>query len=122
MSTLNADIMYRALLILLTVSMVSAGQVLFKYVSLMIAAGQPVMSVKVMAVIVSAFFISGCGSLVYIGLLRTMSLSAAYPFMALSFVMVPACGVILFGDNLRGPYYLGIALIILGIIVITRQS
>ena len=83
MCMLNADIVYRAVLILLIVSMVSAGQVLFKYVSLMMAAGQSA---------------------------------------SLSFVMVPACGVFIFGDSLRGSYFLGIALIILGIIVITRQS
>jgi drug/metabolite transporter (DMT)-like permease len=116
----NAEMLYRASLILLTASLVSVGQAMFKYVGLMLADGHPVVSFKVLGVAVLSFAISGCGSLVYIGLLRTMSLSAAYPFMALSFAMVPALSVLLYGDRLNGTYFIGLGFIIAGIVIITR--
>jgi drug/metabolite transporter (DMT)-like permease len=118
----TGDILYRAGLILLTASLVSIGQAMFKYVGINLAGGQPVVSFKVLGVAVLSFVISGCGSLVYIGLLRTMSLSAAYPFMALSFVMVPALSVLLYGDRLNPAYFFGLAFIIIGIVIITTQQ
>jgi multidrug transporter EmrE-like cation transporter len=119
---LKNDILYRSLLILLTASLVSIGQALFKYVGLKLSGGHSVFSFEVLGVAILSFFISGCGSLVYIGLLRTMSLSAAYPFMALSFVMVPALSVLLYGEQLSVRYFMGLSLIIAGIVVLTPQS
>jgi drug/metabolite transporter (DMT)-like permease len=109
-------------MILLTVILVSVGQVMFKYVSLLITANNPVLGFKVLSYIVLAFFISGCGTLIYIALLRSMTLSKAYPFMAMSFVIVPVLSCFFYGDKLSISYFAGIALIVIGIAVVTGNT
>lgn len=119
---MTTTLLYRALMILTTVAFVSIGQALFKFVSLSMTAGSPLLSWRVAGVALSAFFISGCGSLIYMVLLKSMSLSAAYPFMALSFITVPLLGWWFYGDTVNTPYFLGMALIVAGIVIVTRSA
>lgn len=108
------------LLILLTVGLVSGGQILFKYVSLIINSGIPIFSYKVYFFTVLAFLVSGSSSIVWIYLLRNIELSKAYPFMAMSFVLVPVLGKFIYGEQLSLLYFLGTSMILMGIIVITK--
>lgn len=108
------------LLILLAVGLVSGGQILFKYVSLIISSGIPVFTNKVYFFTALAFLVSGSSSIIWIYLLRNIELSKAYPFMAMSFVLVPVLGKLFYGDHLSLLYFLGTALILMGIIVITK--
>lgn len=48
-------------------------------------------------------------------------ISYAYPFIGLNFVLVPAAGVLLFGESMSGPKLAGTGLVVLGIIVIARS-
>ena len=52
--------------------------------------------------------------------LRTAALSRAYPFMALSFVLVPFLSWIFFKEQLSLRYLLGIGAIVLGIFLTAR--
>jgi len=115
------DLIYKSGLIILIVSLISAGQLLFKLASLLIVENNPVFGFKVLGVIFLSFLISGIGSLVYISLLRTIPLSIAYPFMALSYIAVPIMSYVFYNDSININYYVGITFVIVGLIVITHD-
>jgi drug/metabolite transporter (DMT)-like permease len=52
--------------------------------------------------------------------LRTVALSKAYPFMALSFVLVPFLSWIFFKEQISPRYLLGIGSIVFGIVLTVR--
>lgn len=49
--------------------------------------------------------------------LRQLSVSVAYPFMALSFVIVPAGALLLLGERVNTMQWLGCCLIVIGVAV-----
>ncbi|GAB3121394.1 EamA family transporter [Novispirillum itersonii] len=106
-------------LILLIVTLMSGGQVLFRQVGLMMEAAGSGRDPK-------ALLLLGCGialflstTVMWVHVLRTVPLPKAYPFMALAFLLVPVFSVVAFGDTLSPRYLLGAALIAGGIVVIT---
>lgn len=107
------------ILVLLSVLMICAGQLLFKLVGLRIQSVGNVLDVRVWGVGFIAISIYGAATLIWIYVLRTMPLTKAYPYMALSFVLVPLFGVLLFSEQVRPMYLLGSGLIVLGVIVTT---
>jgi multidrug transporter EmrE-like cation transporter len=46
---------------------------------------------------------------------RQTPLSVAYPFMALSFLLVPAAASVLFGESISAGQYAGMATIVAGV-------
>lgn len=59
----------------------------------------------------------GVGTLLWLFALKRMDLSLAYPFVAMSFVMVAGSGVLFLGETLTLTRVLGMALIISGLLV-----
>lgn len=53
--------------------------------------------------------------------LTKFDLSYAYPFMSLSFVLVAILGVIVLGEQLSLVRLLGLALVVVGLIIGSRQ-
>jgi multidrug transporter EmrE-like cation transporter len=53
---------------------------------------------------------------------RTANLSAIYPIMALTFVIIPILAVVAFGEKLAPMQIVGIALIVLGVALSARAS
>jgi multidrug transporter EmrE-like cation transporter len=51
-----------------------------------------------------------------------LELSQAYPFMSLNFVAVISFSVILFGENLNIYKITGLALIIVGVFIVSRGA
>lgn len=49
--------------------------------------------------------------------LRQLSVSAAYPFMALSFVIVPACALVFLGERVTTLQWLGCGVIVAGVAI-----
>jgi drug/metabolite transporter (DMT)-like permease len=60
-----------------------------------------------------AVFAAACWMLT----LRQLSVSAAYPFMALSFVIVPAGALLFLGERVTAMQWLGCCLIVAGVAV-----
>lgn len=58
-------------------------------------------------------------SLLYIYVLRYVSLALAMPFLALMYGLVPCGGIIFFGERVRPPFWLGILFICAGIVITT---
>ncbi|MGO4395001.1 EamA family transporter [Variovorax sp. M-6] len=70
--------------------------------------------------VISSFVAAFLASLAWIGAMSKFELSHAYPFMSLNFVVVLALSTWLLNEPLTGPKLIGVALIVIGTIVIAR--
>jgi drug/metabolite transporter (DMT)-like permease len=68
--------------------------------------------------LILALFIYGLGTIVWIYLLKSVPLSFAYPFMALTFVLVPLLAWYFLGEPLTMRKGLGTLLVMAGLVVI----
>jgi drug/metabolite transporter (DMT)-like permease len=116
MSLLNST------LALTCVLAICAGQLLFKRVSIEIKAVGTWLDASVLIYAGLAFAIYAGATLLWIHVLRGVDLSRAYPFMALSFVVVPIASSWMYGDRLSTVYFVGVALICAGVVVISRSG
>lgn len=57
----------------------------------------------------------GGATLLWVWILRKVPLTAAYPFYALTFLLVPLLGTLFLGERVDTNYWLGVALIMAGI-------
>lgn len=104
---------------LITVLMLSIGQILFKYASERIdIQGQGViMGLLLKPTFVLALIIYGVATILWLLVLKTTPLRMAYPFVALAFVVVPIFSFIFLGEELRWGSIIGAAVIILGVYI-----
>lgn len=109
-------------LVLCSVLMVVAGQLLFKLLGLKIQRGIALLEPRLIGIALTACVIYATATVLWIYLLRTLPLTKAYPFMALSFVLVPLGGVLFFSEAVRLPYMLGVALIVAGVLLTVWPS
>ena len=75
---------------------------------------------RVMLVFGCALFIYGVATLLWISLLRYVPLNKAYVFKALSFVLVPIASYFIFREHITVGYWIGVALIVSGVIVAAK--
>ena len=101
----------------------ATGQILFKKVSQQIP---PLDSWRAMVSLISnGWFIAAMSlyllaTVLWIGILREIPLSRAYPFIALGFVLVPLAGNLFYSESLDSYYFIGVAFIIVGITFTAR--
>jgi drug/metabolite transporter (DMT)-like permease len=69
-----------------------------------------------------ALTLYGMATVFWILLLRSAPLGKLYPYMALSFVFVAAASWLLFGEAISAGYLSGLALIVVGLLVIAISS
>jgi undecaprenyl phosphate-alpha-L-ara4N flippase subunit ArnE len=97
--------------------MLAMGQILFKRAA---DSGPPLRQVGDVLGLIgniyvwAAMVLYGAATLYWIYLLQQIPLSRAYPFAALSFVLVPAFAWVVFGDAITLRYAGGVVLIMLG--------
>ncbi len=111
--------------ILLTYSIALAGgQVLFKLAALRFAPAarwtDTLLSLILNPYLVLAVLLYVLLSAVWVWVLTFVPLSIAYPFVALTFILTVASGVLMFGEAVTVRLLIGGVLIIAGLIVITR--
>ena len=100
-----------------TPTIIAGGQVLFKQAGER-AVGQPFALTLVDPVFVLGVGIYGLATLMWVWVLKSVPLSAAYSFMALSYVLVPVLAALFLGETLGWKYALGTALILAGLFVV----
>lgn len=107
--------------LLLTPILISAGQILFKLTSRRAGAADlsGLVGLLLDPYLVTALAIYGLGTLVWIYVLKSAPLVTAYPFMALTFCLVPLLAFLVLGEPLSLRYGLGVGLIMTGLLVIT---
>lgn len=99
---------------------ITAGQILFKYAAVaMRMAGTPWRG-SVLAALALALAVYGTATLAWIWVLQYVPLSRAYPFMALSFALVPAASWLAFGERVDLQYVFGTIFIVIGLALTAR--
>jgi drug/metabolite transporter (DMT)-like permease len=103
----------------------AAGQLFFKRVGLLIhnrplAEGLLVLACR--PTLYLALTLYGFATLLWIWILSRVPLSQAYPWVAASIAIVPALGWYEFGERVRPLFWVGVGLIVAGIVVTQLAS
>jgi len=100
--------------------MLAIGQVLFKRVGVAIR-GVPISSALSIVLRQPTFYVSlllyGLATLLWIWILSRVPLSQAYPWVAMTIVLVSLCGWWLFGERPSPAFWLGLVLITIGLVI-----
>lgn len=101
--------------------LIAAGQVLFKLTSARAGAADANGLMRLVAdpYLLAALAIYGFGTIVWIYVLKSVPLTVAYPFMALTFCIVPLLAWMFLGETVGLRYGLGTALIVAGLLVVS---
>jgi len=113
-------------LIFTSVSLSALGQTAFK-----VGVGQSTTSpdasvwIKTAAMVFSPMVmlglaLYGVGTVFWLFALRQLDLSLAYPFVAMSFVMVAGSGMLLLGEPFQPSRVIGLVLIVVGLLIMAR--
>jgi len=106
-------------LLIATPFMIAIGQVLFKLTSQRLVASEgKFYTILFDPMMILALVIYGSATLLWIYVLKTVPLSYAYSFMAMTFVLVPILAAIWLGDTITLRYAGGAACIIAGLLII----
>ena len=106
--------------LLFTPLLIAAGQILFKLTSARTGSADlgGLLALLVDPYLIVALAIYGFGTIVWIYVLRSVPLTVAYPFMALTFCVVPLLAWWLLGEHVSLRYAMGTGLIVLGLVVV----
>lgn len=99
---------------------IAVGQLLFKHTAQSV--GQPKGASWLLLLMQSpgfwvALVLYGASTILWVKILSSIPLNRAYPFVALSYVIVPVVGYLIFDELLTMRYLLGISLIIAGVVI-----
>jgi len=104
---------------------IAAGQMLFKATASH-ATGKPLPTALGIFITQPVFYgalcIYGVGTLFWLWLLSRYSLALAYPFAAIALIAVPLMETLFFGVRTNLQYWVGLMMIVVGIIVVTRAQ
>ena len=99
---------------------ISVGQLLFK-LSAERLADRSIFYLLLSPLFMMAILVYGAATFGWISVLRRLPLSQAYPFAALTFVLVPALSHFVLREEVNSTYWLGLGLVIAGLVVIVRS-
>ena len=113
-------------LVFISVSISALAQTAFKLgVSRVAVTPEMSMIQKALGFLMSPYVIGGLalygvGTVLWLFALKQLDLSLAYPFVAMSFIMVMLSGIVFLGEPLQASRVIGMALIIAGLLVMAR--
>jgi len=96
------------------------GQILFKASALSLARTGSFFVFETGVSFLAAICLYGVTSLAWVWVLQKEELGRVYPLMALAFALVPLGSYFVFGERFHAQYFLGVVLIIAGIILAVR--
>ena len=100
---------------------IAIGQILFKLTANSLTETGSIFAVKTLTVLFCALALYGLTTLLWIWVLHKGNLSRIYPIMALSFVFVPILSHFLLGEKFNTQYFLGVAVLLCGIILTIKS-
>jgi drug/metabolite transporter (DMT)-like permease len=108
--------------LVVTPVMIAAGQILFKLASARTGAADlsGLIGLAANPYLLAALVIYGLGTVIWVYVLKSVPLNFAYPFMALTFCVVPLLAWQFLGEPLSWKMAAGAALIMTGLLVIAR--
>lgn len=114
-------------LILLSVLVISFGQIMFKLAARSVKTDwqnswvelvqQNALPIGLIVIALSLYFLS---TIAWVYALRTVPLSVAFMFNALAFIIVPSAAFVFFGEAMPKHFLLGMPLVLVGIYLISR--
>ena len=105
------------LIALICVFGIAAGQILFKFSAMEFHRTGNLLNYEALTYFVIALTVYGATTVGWVWVLQKIELGKIYPLMALSFVIVPLASHYLFGERFQVQYFVGVAVIIAGIII-----
>lgn len=106
-------------ILLMTPLGIAIGQILFKLSSSKLASDDaPLHALALNPVFILALTIYGIATLLWIYVLKTVPLTYAYSFMALTFVFVPILAFFVLGEQFTVRYFVGAVTIMIGLQII----
>jgi drug/metabolite transporter (DMT)-like permease len=114
----------RVSMLLIVVFAMSLGQILFKIASQNISkpriSWETFWQLSLNPYLILGLIVYAATTVLWVIVLSNASLSKSYPFMALSMILVPLAGVALFGEKPSVSLFVGGALVVAGILVISQ--
>jgi drug/metabolite transporter (DMT)-like permease len=105
---------------LLCVFGIATGQILFKLSAASLQRTGSWFDTQTLIMLFSAFALYGITTIAWIWVLQKIELGKAYPLMALAFILVPLGSHFILGERFHWQYFVGVILIMVGIIVALR--
>jgi len=102
-----------------TIAMLAVGQVLFKYAatSLNFSDVRSFLSLPLFV----ALAVYAAATVAWLAVLTRVPLSLAFPFYGLSFILVPLLSLLILGEKLRISTVVGGVVIMLGVVISSRE-
>lgn len=99
---------------------IAAGQVLFKLSASALQRSGSFFELTTALTLFSAFALYGLTTIAWVWVLQKIDLGKVYPLMALAFILVPIASHFIFHEKFAPQYFVGVALIMIGIIVAVK--
>ena len=100
---------------------IAIGQILFKLSAASLHRTGNFFDPNTLLTLFSAFALYGITTIGWVWVLQKVELGKVYPLMALAFVLVPVGSYFIFGERFQPQYFIGVILIMLGILVAIRS-
>ena len=108
------------------VLILSCGQLLFKRTATALTGAAGVLDALERLLLAPSFYAAvllyGGSTLLWIWILSRVPLSLAYPWIALSTALVPLLAILFHGEQVRPVFWLGVALVVMGILLIQQAA
>ncbi|MBD8684808.1 MULTISPECIES: 4-amino-4-deoxy-L-arabinose-phospho-UDP flippase [Pseudomonas] len=95
---------------------IAGGQILFKLSAASLQRAG-IFDPQTLITLFTAFALYGITTIAWVWVLQKIELGKAYPLMAMAFVLVPIGSHFVFGERFSVQYFVGVALIMSGIVV-----
>lgn len=105
---------------ILCVAGLTVGQILFKVSATALSEAGTFFALKPAAILFAAMCLYGVTSIAWVWVLQKVELGRVYPLMALAFVLVPLGSHLVFGERFQPQYFIGVAMIMIGIVVAVK--
>lgn len=99
----------------------AVGQILFKASATSLTQTGSFFAYKTASTLIAAMTLYAITSIAWVWVLQKVELGRVYPLMALAFVLVPIGSHFVFGERFQPQYFIGVALIVVGIVVAVRS-
>jgi drug/metabolite transporter (DMT)-like permease len=99
---------------------IACGQILFKLSASSLQKNSSWFDPQTLGLLFSAFLLYGLTTILWVYVLQKAELGKIYPLMALSFILVPIGSHFIFGERFQIQYFLGVALIVCGVVVTVK--
>lgn len=105
---------------ILCVVSLALGQIFFKLTANSLVQTGSLFALRTALTLIIAMMLYAITSVAWVWLLQKVHLGRVYPLMALGFILVPLGSYFVFDEHFSGQYFIGVALIITGIIIAVK--